>query len=132
MVRTFAGRLLCWATLVSLAVAFAAVEQPTLGADAPRRARGLRSRLPAHYASVVNDEQREKIYKIQEEYRPKIEALETQLKTLKKERDDKIAAVLTAEQKKQVEAAAAKAIEKPAKSAETAPAAPPAAQKPAK
>ena len=126
MVRTFTSRFLCWATLASLAVAFAAVTQPALGADGPvRKTLSKRGRLPAHYAPVVDEKQREDIYKIQEEYRPKIEALETQLKALKKERDDKIAALLTAEQKKLVEAAKAKP-------AETAPAAPPVEKQPAK
>ena len=66
-------------------------------------------RLPPHYAKVVDEKQREEIYKIQEEYQPKIDALQKQLDALKKERDDKIAAVLTPEQKKQLEDAAASA-----------------------
>ncbi len=135
MVRTFARHVLCRAILVSLAVALTAVERPALAADAPIKktlSQKLRGRLPHYYAAVVHDEQREKIYQIQEEYRPKIEALETQLKTLKKERDAKVAAVLTAEQRKQVEEAAAKAKANRAKPAENAPATPPAKQKPSK
>jgi Spy/CpxP family protein refolding chaperone len=135
MKRTFARRVLCWAALASLAVAFASVDQPVLGADAPvKKMLSKRSRrLPANYAPVVTEEQREKIFKIQEEYQAKIAPLETQLKELRKERDDKIAAVLTAEQKKKIEEAAAKAKEKKAaKPAETTPAAPPAESKPEK
>ena len=67
---------------------------------------------------MVNEKQREEIYKIEDEYQPKIEALQKQLDAPRKERDEKISAVLTAEQKKQLEEAAAKAknlqIEEPA------------------
>ena len=50
-----------------------------------------------------------------------IKALRAQLKDLQKERDDKIAAVLTPEQKKQAADAAKKAKEEPAKPAEKTP-----------
>ena len=113
MKRTIATRLVCWMTLMSLAVVFIAVEQPILGAEgkAPlKKILGRKGRrLPAHYAQVVNEKQREEIYKIEDEYQPKIEALQKQLDALKKERDEKISAVLTAEQKKQLEEAAVKA-----------------------
>jgi Spy/CpxP family protein refolding chaperone len=113
MLRTISRRLVCWTALISLAVVLGAGEQPLLGAEgsAPvKRAFGRKGRrLPAHDSQVVNEQQREKIYKIQEDYQPKIEALQKQLEALKKERDEKIAAVLTAEQKKQVEEAVTKA-----------------------
>ena len=135
MMRTLAHRILCLATLASLAIALAAVEQPALGADTPVKkmlSKRVR-RLPAYYTPVVTAEQREKIYKIQEEYQAKISPLEMQLKDLRKERDEKIAAMLTAEQKKQVEEAAAKAMEKrTAKPAEKPLATPPAESKPEK
>ena len=65
MVRRFAGHMLCWATMLSLAVAFAATEQAAWGADAPVKrvmSKRHRGRLPANYAQVVNEEQREQIY----------------------------------------------------------------------
>lgn len=65
--------------------------------------------LPAYYAKVVTPEQREQIIKIQEEYQPRIEALEAQLRALINERNEKIEAVLTPEQKKQIEEAKAAA-----------------------
>jgi Spy/CpxP family protein refolding chaperone len=91
--------------------------------------------LPAHYAQVIDEKQRDEIYKIQEEYQPKIEALQSQLNALKKERDEKISAVLTAEQKKQVDQAAAKRKSKDAPSAkpvEQPPTNPPTAPSPEK
>jgi hypothetical protein len=109
--RTFASRLLCWATPLALALAVVTVDRPALGADTSVRkalSKKLRGRLPPYYRSVVTDQQREQIYGIQEEYKSKIEALEVQLKALTKERKDKIAAVLTPEQRKLVEEAAAK------------------------
>ncbi len=138
MVWTMARRLACWTTLLSIAVAFAAVERPALSADgkAPiKKKLGKGHRLPFYYADVINDKQRGEIYKIQEEYQPKIAALKAQLEALEKERNEKIAAVLTPGQKKQIEEAAAKAKEKrqardvqPAKPPEKAPAEPKPAQ----
>jgi hypothetical protein len=138
MLRTMAGRLVCWTALFSLVVIFVTPAQPILRADGPvKKTLAKRGRLPAHYAKVVTDEQREKIYGIQAEYAPKITALETQLKALKAERDEKIKAVLTPQQQKQVEEAKAKARKKEpqpkaVKPSEGAPATPPAEQKPAK
>ncbi len=145
MVRTTVGRLVCWMTLVSLAVVFATVEQPVLCADGPvKKALAKRGhRLPKYYDQVATTpEQQEAIQKIQDEYDPKIADLEAKLKALRKERNEKIAAVLTPEQKKQIEDAKAKdkenkAKEKAAKSeaskpAEKTPATPPAEPAPTK
>jgi hypothetical protein len=124
MPQAFASRVRRWATLMALAAAFMVVEQPrSLGADAPVKKvlSKRRGRLPAYYAAVVTDEQREKIYQIQEEYRPKIAALNAQLKALKKEQDDKITALLTATQKKQIAEAAAEAKKEPAKAPASSP-----------
>ncbi len=62
------------------------------------REKKIRVRLPNYYGRVVDSEQREKIYAIQREYAPKIEALEAQLAALKAERDERVEGVLTAEQ----------------------------------
>jgi hypothetical protein len=113
MMRKIAARLGCWITLISLAVAFVAVEHPVVGAEgkaAVKKESGRKGRrLPAHYGQVVSEKQREEIYRIEEEYQPKIESLQKQLDALKKERNEKISALLTAEQKKQVDEAVAKA-----------------------
>ena len=47
---------------------------------------------------VVDDKQRQAIYDIQEEYAPKVAVLQAQLKALLQERNEKVEAVLTAEQ----------------------------------
>ena len=67
-----------------------------------KKAKGPRGRLPAFYSQVVDQKQREAIYKIQEEYEPKIAALQDQLNALTKQRDEKVSAVLTPEQQKKV------------------------------
>jgi TolA-binding protein len=141
MVRTFVSRVLCWATLVSVAVALLAATQPAAAADATVKKMSKRrgGRLSAKYEPFVSQEQRDKIDKIQEQFKPRMEVLESQIKALKtqqkaleKERDQEIAAILTPEQKKQVADAAAAAKQKKAKPAEKAPSAPPAGDTPAK
>jgi len=67
-----------------------------------KKAKGPRGRLPAYYSQVVDEKQREAIYKIHEEYEPKIAALREQLDALTKQRDEKVSAVLTPEQLKKV------------------------------
>lgn len=78
--------------------------------EAPsKKAKG---RLPPYYAGVVNDQQRQTIYAIQEKYGAKIAALQEQIAALTRQRDAEVEGVLTAEQLAKVrqlqEAAAAK------------------------
>jgi len=82
----------------------------------------FRGRLPNYYNRVVDKEQRERIYGIQREYAPKIDALKAQLEKLVDERDEKVKAVLTPEQQETVEKlrAAAKAKRSRKKSAKSA------------
>lgn len=62
-----------------------------------------RGRLPAYFSAVVTAELREKIYAIQAEYEPKISKLRQELDALTKDRDEKINALLSPEQKKKIE-----------------------------
>jgi len=62
-----------------------------------------RGRLPNYFSGVVTDEQRTKIYAIQSEFDPKIKDLNLKLDALKKERDEKILALLTPEQRKKID-----------------------------
>ncbi len=123
MVRLISTRVLLWAIVTSLAVVLVAAGRPAVGqqeesgakpaaakekTQKPKKSRG---RLPAYYGKVVDKKQRQAIYEIQKEYRPKIAALKAQLAAITKERNEKIAAVLTPEQQERIEAlkAAAKA-----------------------
>lgn len=76
------------------------------------------ARLPAHYGKLVDQQQREAIYEIQNDFGPKIKALKDQLAALIHERNEKIAAVLTAEQCEQLEQLKAEAKAKRKKSHE--------------
>jgi hypothetical protein len=123
--RPVFGVALC-AALITLTAGAPSVS----AADAQSGARVIKKirkgRLPNYYADVVTEKQRDEIYKIQEEYKPKIDALKAQLEALNKEMNEKITAVLTADQKKKIEdaATAAKAKrgkeEKPAEPAKPA------------
>lgn len=108
----FSRRGLGLALLMALCVCWSAPQPSAQGAETAAKkglAGKLRGRLPDHYPQVVTPEQREAIYKIQAEYQPRIQALKDQLQALQQEQKEKIAAVLTPEQKKQVEQAADKA-----------------------
>lgn len=97
--------------------------QPAEGKKAkPEKSKG---RLPPYFAEVVDQKQREEIYRIQEEFGPKIDALKAQLAALAKDRDEKIAAVLTPEQAKKLGQLRDAAKAKRAASAEKKPAKPP-------
>ena len=112
MSRKSISQVWMWGTLVSLAIALSgvsqAVGQETAGSPSETAApqKKFRGRLPAHYRTVVDEKQREAIYAIQKEYWTRIEALKAQLAALTKQRDEKVTAVLTPEQLKQVEAKA--------------------------
>lgn len=90
---------------------FAVAAEPAGESDqtSPPISTKIRGRLPSHYAEVVNEEQRARIYQIQAEYRDRIESLEDQLKALKQQRDEKIKSVLTEEQKQTIAKAVAEA-----------------------
>jgi hypothetical protein len=66
-------------------------------------------RLPIYYAKIVDDKQKTEIYRIQQEYKPKLVALKAQMDALTKEQDTKIAALLTPEQQKKLSEAKAAA-----------------------
>jgi hypothetical protein len=57
-----------------------------------------RGRLPAYYSQVVNGQQRERIYAIQQQYAPKIAELKAQLAALQDKQNAEVEAVLTPEQ----------------------------------
>jgi cell division protein ZapA (FtsZ GTPase activity inhibitor) len=69
---------------------------------APKKRSG--HQLPPYYGGVIDESQRAKIYAIQDEFNPKITALKDQLDALTTQRNEKVAAVLTADQRAKVEA----------------------------
>lgn len=120
MARTLVSRLACLTLIGCLAIAVSSASLVSAAEDkAPEKKTEKKAdkdkskkkkakkghRLPPHYKDVVNDEQRARIYGIQDEYGPKIKALQRQLKALKKEQKERIEAVLTPDQKEKVDAA---------------------------
>lgn len=128
MLQSFRVTRLAWGTLVVMAAVALAAGRLGLGEDAPStkksakkaeaakddakpaegkkkaKPKEAKGRLPAFYGEVVDQKQRDAIYAIQAEFAPKIDALKAQLDALEKDRDEKVAAVLTEEQMKKVEA----------------------------
>ncbi|HUT14160.1 MAG TPA: hypothetical protein VMY42_26985 [Thermoguttaceae bacterium] len=127
MKRSILARAVLWTTLALLTILVSGSGRLALGQDgaadtepAVEKTKEFHGRLPNYYPSVVDEKQREAIYKIQEEYAARIDALEAQLAALTKERNEKVAAVLTPEQLKEVQRLAAKAkTERDAKKAAT-------------
>ena len=93
---------------------------PSIGQETKAGAKKSEKRkgqLPANYADVVSDEQRDKIYGIQEKYAKDLKALNEQLLVLTKKQNDEIEAVLTAEQKEKIDLARANTAAKKKKRA---------------
>jgi type II secretory pathway component HofQ len=83
-----------------LAVPYLVLAQSEGEAPSKTPAEGRRSPLPSLFGKIaVNDQQREQLYRIQDEYAAKIDALQQQIKALLAERDAKMEGVLTPGQK---------------------------------
>jgi len=67
-----------------------------------KKVKPVKGRLPAYFRTVVTDGQRQKIYVIESEYAPRIRELKEQLKAITDERNAKINAVLTPEQRNKI------------------------------
>jgi hypothetical protein len=127
MMRTISRRWLGMAVFAAMAMVLASTPQKMFGAEndaaatnkTTKNARQSWRRLPRYYSHLVSKEQTEKIYAIQDEFHPKIEAAQKTLDDITKQRNDKISAVLTPEQQKQVAEATAAATKKKGKDKET-------------
>lgn len=99
--------------VVSVATRPAVVAQESgKTAKAERKAEGAKKaaksgdRLPPNYAKIgVSDEQRKKIYEIQNKYGEQIAALQKQLAEIRAKEQAEVVAVLTPDQKKALESA---------------------------
>ncbi|MGH7134753.1 MAG: hypothetical protein ACREHD_03375 [Pirellulales bacterium] len=84
------------------AVAFAQSDAPKAGSKADTKAAKQRAkprgRLPAYYNQVIDGQQREKIYAIQQQHEPKINELKAELQALQDKLDAEVEGVLTPEQ----------------------------------
>lgn len=110
MSRRIAGYALA-SLLAALLCAQAGVSQETPKPAAAKAAKAAnkaktkaRGRLPNNWGKLgITTTQREKIYDIQARYNEQIDALEAQLAELKMKRDQEAEAVLTPEQRKQLQ-----------------------------
>jgi len=136
MMQAVRLRTVRYATLAVLAITLLAMHDRAVSqekaedqapAPATAKVRKFRGRLPNYYSQVVDQQQREKIYAIQREYKPKIDALKAQLAALTKERDDEVSEVLTPQQREKIEQLREEAKAK--REAKRKPKAPPAAAK---
>jgi hypothetical protein len=91
------------ALVVPVIAAMVAANQFATAQDKEPAKKAAKGRLPAHYADVVDDAQREEIYKVQAKHQPKIADLRKQLKEAVAKRDAEVRAVLTAEQQKKID-----------------------------
>lgn len=81
---------------------------PKKAADKPAKKAGGKQqgvRLPAHFAKVVTDEQREKVLAVQAEFASQLREKRQELKALVEKRDAAAMKLLKPEQRKQVEQA---------------------------
>lgn len=108
------SRALFGSLVASLALGWMATLAQAADADASAAAPASSAvkvsvRLPNYYREIVTEEQREKIYEIQRQFNAKIQTLEAELEKLKGDRDTKVEAILTPDQKLKLEQIRAKA-----------------------
>jgi Spy/CpxP family protein refolding chaperone len=81
--------------MIALCSAWAAAQDKTK--DQPGKARG---QLPQNWSKLgLNDEQKQKVYRVQNDYRPKIDELQKQITDLRDKERREMEAVLTDAQK---------------------------------
>jgi Spy/CpxP family protein refolding chaperone len=100
-------RLMALAVVVALAV-WAVTAQPSSagagktepGKAEPGKEEKLKGFLPMYWKSLgLTDSQKQQVYKVQAEYKKKLEALEQQIEQLKEARRKDLEAILTEQQK---------------------------------
>ncbi|MER3416781.1 MAG: hypothetical protein C4297_11295 [Gemmataceae bacterium] len=89
-----------WVAVIGVALALLAAGS----AQEKKPPEKLKGRLPPNFGKLgLSEEQRQQIYKIQDDFDRKIEELQAQIKKLRADRDKAIEAVLTDTQRKVLE-----------------------------
>lgn len=101
-----------WVLMLLCGLAMAAGFATQVVAQKAAEKKQRTTRLPAHYAKVVTEEQRTDIYAIQEQFEPKLAKARAELKAIVDERDAAIEKVLSAQQRKDVAKLRAEAAER--------------------
>src|SRR6266576_7154907 len=108
-------RKVMFAVVVASAAGFA-IATTSIGQEAKdKKAKG---KLPAYYADIVTESQRQQIYGVQEKYAKQISDLQAQLDAVTKQRDTEIENLLNADQKEKLKKARDDAAVKKKKAAE--------------
>ena len=101
---------------VVAAAAGLALGTSSIGQEAKdKKAKG---KLPAYFADIVTETQRQQIYGIQDKYAKQIADIQAQLEGVQKQRDTEIENLLNAEQKDKLKRAREEAAAKKKKAAE--------------
>ena len=105
------------AVVIIFAAGFLVGTSPLLvGQEAKeKKAKG---KLPAYYADIITESQRQKIYSLQDKYSKQIADLNSQLESVTKQRDSEIEDLLSAEQKEKLKKARDEGAAKKKKAAE--------------
>jgi hypothetical protein len=121
MSSSLVKKVLVFAVCLPLVAWMFAATQSTTGqekaAGQKKEAKAPRGRLPAYYADVVTGTQRESIYAIQEKYSTELMDLNQRIADLLKQQREEIEALLSPEQKAQIEKISTEAIQKKKKKA---------------
>ena len=109
-------RKVLWASVVVAAATMIGSGSLSIGQEAKdKKAKGT---LPAYYAAIVTETQRQQIYAVQEKYSKQIGDLQAQLDAVTKQRDTEIESLLNADQKEKLKKARDEAAAKKKKAAE--------------
>jgi hypothetical protein len=116
MSSSLVKKVLVFAVCLPLVAWMFVATQPTTGQEKAvgqkKEAKAPRGRLPAYYSDVVTGKQREDIYAIQEKYSTELMDLNQRIADLLKQQREEIEALLSPEQKAQIEKIAAEAVQK--------------------
>jgi hypothetical protein len=106
MVRSVLAVVLAAAFVVPALILPAAAQPQADGEKVERKEakrREANRRLPAHYGKIVDEAQKDRIYRIQAAYNTKLDPLQAQIEALAAQRDAEIRNVLSAEQQQQLD-----------------------------
>src|SRR3954454_13877687 len=109
-------RKVVWVSVVAAAAAMVGSSSLSIGQESKQKK--AKGRVPAFYADVVTETQRQQIYAIQDKYARQISDLQAQLDAVSRQRDTEIESLLNAEQKDKVKKARDEAVAKKKKAVE--------------
>jgi len=105
-----------WASVVAVAISMMAANFFSVGQEVKEmKAKG---KVPAYYADVVTETQRQQIYAIQDKYAKQIAHFQAQLEAVTAQRDMEIENLLSPEQRQKINKAREDAAAKKKKTAE--------------